>query len=499
MIHAIIIILVLMLYLRDSGVTLAAEPLVSPTIATALTLGAFAFVIIQTHLVLALFARSINRRVSTKLLIWADRVLLGSRVLTLIVQAGAVFALAWLDLIRRQIGDLVFLDELVALTPALLTLAAGWIAYYPLERRLREMVQIRAVELGEHVYPVPTRTQFLMDNVRHHMLIILIPISLILAWAEALNFLFMELVERGLLASTSTQTESLYIAANLAGVLLVFIVTPGLIARVWSTVPLPAGELRDKLLALCAAQGVRCRKLLIWRTHGLMINGAVMGLLGRFRFILLTDALLDSLPTEQIEAVMAHEVGHVRRHHLPWLMLSLIAALSLAYFGVVALSDLAMSPTPGGTLSGLVDLSAFFSATIAALFIFGFISRLFERQADAFAAQHLSGMTRANHGRDLTVTPEGALAMIHALESVARLNRIPKRKFTWRHGSISRRQSALARTIHKPVRALPIDRAVRRTKLLSLVALLAAIGFAWLDARAATEQPQATQVVLVAE
>ena len=59
-----------------------------------------------------------------------------------------------------------------------------------------------------------------------------------------------------------------------------------------------------------------------------MINGAVMGAITPVRYILLTDALLETLPRERVEAVMAHELAHVRRHHIFWLVMA--AAGSMA-------------------------------------------------------------------------------------------------------------------------------------------------------------------------
>ena len=64
---------------------------------------------------------------------------------------------------------------------------------------------------------------------------------------------------------------------NLAGVLLIIGLMPFVLRHLWDTVALGAGELRERLLKLCRDQGVRCRQVLLWRTHGLMLNGAVIG------------------------------------------------------------------------------------------------------------------------------------------------------------------------------------------------------------------------------
>ena len=76
--------------------------------------------------------------------------------------------------------------------------------------------------------------------------------------------------------------------------------------------PLPAGELRTDLLALAEDSGVPVRDVLVSdasrRTTGL--NAYVSGI-GATRRIVVYDTLLDELPDEQIESIVAHELGHV--------------------------------------------------------------------------------------------------------------------------------------------------------------------------------------------
>ena len=41
-----------------------------------------------------------------------------------------------------------------------------------------------------------------------------------------------------------------------------------------------------------------------------------MGISKRFRYLLITPALLSTLNTAELEAVLAHEIGHVKKYHL---------------------------------------------------------------------------------------------------------------------------------------------------------------------------------------
>ena len=60
-----------------------------------------------------------------------------------------------------------------------------------------------------------------------------------------------------------------------------------------------------------------------------MLNAAVIGLTGRLRYIIFTETLIDTLPEDFVEAVMAHEAGHVRHAHIPWMFASIVATVLL--------------------------------------------------------------------------------------------------------------------------------------------------------------------------
>ena len=80
---------------------------------------------------------------------------------------------------------------------------------------------------------------------------------------------------------------------------------------------MPAGDLREQLVATAENAGVSIRDFFVWRTAGSLVNAAVVGFLGRGRYVLLTDSLLRHFTTREIQAVLLHEAGHVRRWHLP--------------------------------------------------------------------------------------------------------------------------------------------------------------------------------------
>jgi len=162
--------------------------------------------------------------------------------------------------------------------------------------------------------------------------------------------------------------------------------------------PLAEGDLRTRLLALADRTGFRARTIEV--IDGSKRSGhsnAFFTGFGRFRRIVLFDTLLNQLAAEELEAVLAHEIGHYRRGHIPK-MLALSAAMQLAAFAAIAwlASSAWFNPAFGfaagalapafllfGLLSGLVT---FWFTPLANIF-----SRKHEYEADAFAREAMGG------------------------------------------------------------------------------------------------------------
>lgn len=429
--------------------------------------------------------RRIDRTGSAVSIASADAACAMGRWGALGLHAVSVLLLGWLDVVRRAVGDWPLVDEAIATLPALLLISSTWLAYAGIDARLRQASLFGALERGEAIYPIRTTWQYVSDQVRGQLLFILVPMALVLGWVETLNIAVERWGDR-LPIDLSTRGAALGLGAiQLAGSIVVFLIAPSLIRHVWSTARLGPGPLRDRLEELCARQGVTHRGLLVWRTHGAMLNGAVMGLVGRFRYILLTDALLDHLSDGEVEAVLAHELGHVRRRHIPWLMVVMTTSLAVAG-GLVGVAEWALtkwgaSVTPwiAGAPPDVIGAVGLVVAVALGMWGVGYVSRRFERQADAFAVQHLSGMTRderAAAGR--FATPEAAATMAGALRAVARRNFIPVKKRSWRHGSIADRIGRIERLVGAPLLAFPIDREVRFLKRATLVIAAALIVWA---------------------
>ncbi|CAN5771884.1 hypothetical protein BH11PLA1_BH11PLA1_04670 [soil metagenome] len=477
-------------------------------------------------------ARGLDRTGSFRAVVTLDRTILSSRWLALALHALAVFELDWLGVVRGAVGNVILLDEFIAAAPPLTVIAAGWWALAPIERRLREAGLVGRLDAGKPIYPFPSRRRYLLMQVRHSALMVLIPISLLIVVNESYERLaraahtdFRTASPRSWSWLFSAQYEPLtHAAVQLGSIALLLLGMPIALRWLWDTVPIRGGMLERDLRALCDRANIRIGTVLLWRTQGTMVNGAVVGIVPGARSVLLTDALLDSLPGDQVRAVLAHELGHIRKRHLLWLgaivigtLLTLAAAASLAQTAYQSLHPSAKPPlmfAPARSEEDAEEATPYDYASSVLLLgatglIFGWVSRRFEWQADAYAAELMSDALAAEdaaeRGRALhiassgegapqiavgagvtwpgdpqphslappphTITRAGIAAMAGALDSVARLNHIPFERGSFRHGSIDRRISNLIPLVGVPASRAPIHRTVARTKAAAAILL----------------------------
>ncbi len=445
------------------------EPLLRPWPGCAVFLGTLAVLWLAAHVWIVRQGRLLDQRGGLRAIRRADLILGLSRLGALLVHLGAVFGLGWVGVVRGAVGDTVLLDEFLASLPLLVFVLAGWWSIYPIDRRVRDAALLRRLDEGLSVHPPPSRAGFVISAARHQMALVLVPLLLIMAWSEGAERAFTEMGWPGgqgpgwMGARTWANVSVLVLpAAQIAGVFGVFALAPVLLRHIWDTVRLGPGELRASILELCGAARVRVRDLLVWRTGGTMINGAVIGLLPPARYILLTDALLEMLTPGQIRAVAAHEIAHVRRRHIAWLAAAVLASV----FGFALLAEWGLRWALGYAGGAWTQAAGTALSLGAGFVVFGWASRRFEWQADAFAAAHLSGH-RDGPGGAATVTPESIAEMTTALQAVADLNHVPVKKFTWRHGSIAERQRRLERMVWQRTDRLDADRAAGWVKVLA--------------------------------
>lgn len=401
-------------------------------------------------------------------LITADRLMRATRWLIVINHIIAVLVLDGLGAVRRVTGDLVLVDELLTTLPALLALVATWWIYYPIERLLVQASLVRRLDAGSPIYPTLTRGQYVLVQVRMNLLLMLVPVLLIAGLSEAID----DLWKHWRFGSSGVREGATIVLAAM-----VFMFAPVMARLVLDVEPLPKGPLRDGLAEVCRRHHVGVRDLLLWKTSGSMINAAVMGLIAPLRYVLITDALLETLHANEVQAVMAHEVGHVRRRHMVWMVVCLLACFFLAAHVVAWPVRMAghFARWQENWEQPLEIGCSLLQLTLGLIF-FGWVCRRFERQADTFAAQHLSGLGTPVE-EQASITPDSVSAMRTALESIAELNTVDPSRHSWRHGSIRWRQRYLASIVGRPLLRLPIDRLVGRLKIASALVLALGLGY----------------------
>ena len=185
-----------------------------------------------------------------------------------------------------------------------------------------------------------------------------------------------------------------FLAAGAAGLtVLMTFVFPVLVEPVFNKfTPMPDGPLRTNLMAMASADGVPVRDVLVAdasrRTTAL--NAYVSGL-GPTRRIVVYDTLLKDAPPGEVEAVVAHELGHARDNDvLTGTALGAIGAAAavcvvfllgswtglLRRAGVDSIGD----PRAVGLLLALAAVAGLVGAPLQ-----NAVSRLIEARADAHA------------------------------------------------------------------------------------------------------------------
>lgn len=260
---------------------------------------------------------------------------------------------------------------------------------------------------------------------------VFIPWLLLSGMADLINFLPFA-TPKAFLATTEGQI--IYFVFFL---FFVALFGPAFIQKFWRCTPLEPGPHRRRIESLCYKAGFKYANILYWPIFGgRMITAGVMGLVRKFRYLLVTEALLRFLNPNEIDAVVAHEVGHIKKNHLVFyliffggFMLVSFSILDVIYLGIMYLSSFSWFLDEGVKFVQSAPLSIIFSVVVLMMFlvyfrfIFGYFMRNFERQADIYVYQLF----------------DSALPLITTLNKIALTSGQPADKPNWHHFSIAQR------------------------------------------------------------
>jgi len=222
---------------------------------------------------------------------------------------------------------------------------------------------------------------------------------------------------------------------------------PFFIKRIWNCKPLAPGYTRSRIESICKKAGMTYSDILKWELFGgNMMTAGVMGFIGRFRYLLVTPALMNALSDEELDAVMVHEIGHIQKYHMIFYLLLFAGfmacnyvffepAMLLLYLLEPAYKMFAWIGVERATAHPImISISLIGAFILYFRFIFGFFMRNFEREADL----HVYQFTK------------DASSLISTFHKIASYSRQAMDKPNWHHFSIGQRINFLERCEKDP-------------------------------------------------
>jgi Zn-dependent protease with chaperone function len=313
-------------------------------------------------------------------------------------------------------GSMPALDALLFICLFLFYLSLIWGVAYNAHRKL-------------NISEYRSRFSYIISNISF-CLPVFVPWLILSILADIINLLPYETPK--LILSTAGGELALF----LSFLVIVSIFGPLMIQKLWRCKPVEEGKERSGIETICRKTGVGFSDILYWPVPGnRMITAGVMGLVKKFRYILVTKTLLRLLSPEEVEAVIAHEAGHIRKNHLLFYILFLSGYIIIAVSTTDIVIYLILLAKPlYGLMTGLGvnrsnAISVLYGLVVTGTFlfyfrfVFGYFMRNFERQADAYVYSIF----------------ENAEPLISTFKKIASAGGSPPDKPNWHHFSIDER------------------------------------------------------------
>lgn len=280
----------------------------------------------------------------------------------------------------------------------------------------------------------------------------------------------------GVQAFLSTTTASLLFLIAFLGMAVILI--PWFIQYSWSCIPLNETYLKDVIEAILQRFKVRFANILIWpQPDDRNCTAAVVGIISKFRYMLITPCLLKYLSTAELEAVIAHEIAHIRYRHMLWYVIFILGYSLILYnlsdpliAWVFSHKDLAQTAfwldTEHPKMSSILIVLMFMLFIVGYFrFFMGYFMRNFEREADSAVFEI--------HG--------APWHLINALEKIGILAGNIRNQPSWHHYSIAERTQFLQDVANSPNILNQFKKKLKFYKILLLVSLgLLALSPRWM-------------------
>jgi len=307
-----------------------------------------------------------------------------------------------------------------------------------------------------------SRSSYVLSNISFNLPVIL-PWLAISAGIDIIHLLPFQL-PKDLLATPEGQV--VFFSCFLAALI---VVAPSLIKLFWRCRPLPPGPKRKRIEAMCKKANLGYKNILKWPIfEGRVLTAGVMGLVKRFRFILVTESLLQILNDDEIDAVMAHEIGHIKKKHLVFYLIFFLGFIVLSYavfdliLYAILYSNLSLPILPDPKAEPLPFTPILFTLAMAATllvyfrYVFGYFMRNCERQADLYAFTLLGDSS----------------GLVSSLEKIATYSGQSDNRPNWTHFSIRQRIDYLKKCEANRLWIARHDRKLRRSIMVFMAGLL---------------------------
>ena len=279
-----------------------------------------------------------------------------------------IFIVAWICLFFVFVNPLSTLKDTFLAKSETLTIVIAMFLYLILLKPFMS-------SLYEMLKPVLAEKETLEDFLRARQTVPIIFFPPVIIWLVLEDMGLSE--GMGLMSEIKTLTIAPIFLFGL------YLLSPRLFNWAWKTENADS-ELVHRLKELSKKAETQIAGVKIWNTFNEPLpNAAVAGIISKFRFVYITDYLLKSFTDKQAEAVVGHELGHLRLGHVTSYLLFSINAIIIAillkstliiYFPFFYVHD---------NLSYVLEIAIFipvFAISFTAL------ARHCERQADIFSS-----------------------------------------------------------------------------------------------------------------
>lgn len=372
-----------------------------------------------------------------------------------------VYVFRWHDVVRGNwdFDRFVLVDELLILTPIVFSLVASWLVFSELPQAWSRRIEASAPAGGTTV-PATTanlRWKFVALRIRLYILVLAIPLCLAILLSD--------------LMPTLLKLSSHSISA----VAILFVVASALITLLLARLPwnsyAPSAATRSAFQREVAADRLPPR-LLIWNTGDQIINASASGILPWFQRVWISDRLQKLFPPSELQAIIRHELAHLRHRHvairtsLLFLPLMLWSGLGWLVHGDSTLAAPTASYCEISPFAASLCLS--FLYVIYSLALLRIASHAFEFQAD------LSASCQRKPTRTYELCPERLQSTKAALQRLSVCMPHQVNRETIFHPSLAARIQRLQRWQQAQINDAA-DASIRKSFKASIVAAVAIV------------------------